>query len=114
MTLLGDGTLKPTMYGSQTNCSDGAGAAACSAAPAGSFVVDNGTTSTVVSTTAVTANSQILIQFDAGLGTKLGVTCNTNATNPYVTARTAGTSFTVQAADPAGTDPACFSYLIIN
>lgn len=114
MTLLGDGTVKPTMYGSQSNCSDGAGAAACSAAPAGSVVIDDGATTVVVSTTAVTANSQILVTFDSSLGTKLGVTCNTTYVDPYVTARTAATSFTITAADPAGANPVCLSYFVVN
>lgn len=114
MDLLGNGTVRPLLYGSQSNCSDGAGAAACSAAPAGSVVIDDGATTVVVSTTAVTANSQIFPVFDSSLGTKLGVTCNTTAVTPSISARTAGTSFTITAADPAGANPACFSYLIVN
>lgn len=115
MDVLGNGTVRPLLYGSQSNCSDGAGAAACSAAPAGSVVVDDGATTVVVSTTAVTANSQILLTYDSSLGTKLGVTCNTNIVQPTVSARTAATSFTVTlSADPATANPACISYFIVN
>ena len=115
MDLLGNGTVRPLLYGSQSNCSDGAGAAACSAAPAGSVVIDAGATTVVVSTTAVTANSQIFVQDDSSLGTKLGVTCNTAAFRDYrVSARTAATSFTITASAAPVTNPACLSYSIIN
>lgn len=114
MTLLGDGTLKPTFYGSQTDCTDNAGAASCGAAPTGAVVLDDGSTTVVVSTTAVTANSTIDVNFDPSLGTKLGITCNTTQTFPYVSGRTAATSFTITSADPAGTNKACFSYSIVN
>jgi hypothetical protein len=80
----------------------------------GSVVVAASATSVVVNTTAVTANSQILVTFDASLGTKLGVTCNATVPALYgVSARTAGTSFTVSAS-ASTTNPACFSYLVIN
>lgn len=105
------------LYVSTTNCSDSAGDAACGAAPAGSVVVDAADTTTVVSTTAVTANSQIFLQIDAGLGTRLGVTCNTQAAsvfNPRVTARTAATSFTITVDAGPTTDPLCMSYFIVN
>lgn len=109
-----NGRATALLLGTVTNCSDGAGAAACSAAPAGSVVIDDGATTVVVSTTAVTANSQIFAIFDSSLGTKLSVTCNTTAVTPSISARTAATSFTITAADPAGANPACFSYFIVN
>lgn len=112
--ILGNGTVRPLLYGSQTDCTDNAGAAACGAAPTGAVVLDDGSTTVVVSTTAVTANSTIDVNFDPSLGTKLGITCNTTQTFPYVSARTAGTSFTITSADPAGTNKACFSYSIVN
>lgn len=101
-------------YKTVTNCSDSAGAAACTSAAAGNFVIDAASTSTVVSTTAVTANSQIFVQYDSSLGTRLSVTCNTTPALPAITARTAATSFTVTV--PAGpiTNPACYSYFIVN
>ncbi len=96
------------------NCLDSAGAAACGAATAGSVVIDAGATTVVVSTTQVTANSQIFVQYDSSLGTRLSVTCNTTPALPAVTARTAATSFTITV--PAGpiTNPACYSFFIVN
>jgi hypothetical protein len=68
-----------------------------------------------VSTTAVTANSQIFVQEDSSLGTKLSVTCNTTTGRDYtVSARTAGTSFTITASAAPVTNPACLSYFIVN
>jgi fibronectin-binding autotransporter adhesin len=109
--------LSSTLYQSATNCSDSAGDAACGSAAAGSVVVDAADTATVVSTTAVTANSQVVLQIDAGLGTRLGVTCNTQAGsvfNPRVTARTAATSFTITVDAGPTTNPLCLSYWVVN
>jgi hypothetical protein len=97
-----------------TNCSSSAAPAVCAAAPAGSVVVAAAATTVVVNTTAVTANSQIFVMYDSSLGTKLSVTCNTTVPALYgVTARTAATSFTLTASAPI-TNPACFSYFIVN
>lgn len=115
-TINGNGTLLTGTAPANTiaNCSDSAGAAACGAASAGAFVVDAASTSTVVSTTAVTANSEVIVEFASYLGTRLGITCNTTVSPPTVTTITAATSFTVTV--PAGpvTNPACFEYYIIN
>ncbi len=100
------------------NCSSGVSPAVCAAASSGSVAVPTGTNPTlVVNTTAVTASSQIFLTTDESLGTKLGVTCNTTITTiapVVVTARTAGTSFTVQVDATVGTNPVCLSYTIIN
>lgn len=96
------------------NCSSSASPAVCAAAPAGSVVVAAAATTVVVNTTAVTANSQIDVKFDASLGTKLGVTCNTTFVNAWPTVRVAATSFTVTVASAPTTNPACFSYTVIN
>lgn len=109
----GGGFLGST-YNTVTNCSDSAGAAACVAAAAGSVVIDAAATSVVVSTTAVTANSQIFVQYDSSLGTRLSVTCNTTPAIPAVTARTAGTSFTITVPVAPSVNPACYSYVIVN
>ena len=101
-------------YKTATNCADSAGAAACGSAAAGAFVVDASASTVVVSTTAVTNNSRIFVFFDSGLGAELSVTCNTTIPALYgVTARTAATSFTLTATAPV-TNPACFSYWIVN
>lgn len=97
------------------NCASSASPAACGNAAAGSFVIPAGATSVVVNTTAVTANSQIFVIEDQSLGSRLGVTCNTTITSPpVVSARTPGTSFTVTISAAVTTNPACYSYFIVN
>jgi hypothetical protein len=109
-------TLKT--IGTATNCSSAASPAVCSSAASGSVALPTGTNPTlVVNTTAVTANSQILLTVDESLGTKLSVTCNTTLStllNPVVTARTAATSFTFTIGAVIAANPACVSYTIIN
>ena len=117
-------TLTGTTINTTTHCA-GAGTAAnpsvasCSAAAAGFFsCATNASTGTcVVDTTAVTANSVIQIQPDSSLGTALSVTCNTTAdsalTAPRVSARSAGTSFTITMGTYT-TNPECFSYVVID
>lgn len=118
------GTVTGALYASATHCAAaGSGAnpsiAACSAAPAGFFsCATNASTGTCqVNTTAVTANSTILVQPDSTLGTALSVTCNTTAdtglTAPRVSARSAASSFTITLGT-FSTNPLCFSYSIIN
>lgn len=109
------GGVKTPTYSTTTNCSSSAAPAVCSAAPAGSVVIAAAGTTVTVNTTAVTANSQIFIQEDSSLGTKLSVTCNTTLGRTYaITARTAGTSFTITSSAAPSTNPACMSYSIIN
>jgi hypothetical protein len=108
------GTIKSGKYATGTNCSSSASPAVCGSAAAGSVVVAAAGTTVVVNTTAVTANSQIFLQYDSSLGTKLSVTCNATEPALYgVTARTGGTSFTITATSPV-TNPACFSFFIVN
>lgn len=110
---ISNGNVFPTI-GTVANCSSSASPAVCASAPAGSVAVAATDTTVVVNTTRVTANSQILLTFDSSLGTKLGVTCNTTIPSLFgVTARTAGTSFTLSATASA-VNPACFSYVIVN
>ena len=110
----GFGSLKAQAFLTATNCTDSAGAAACGSASAGSVVIDAGSTSVVVSTSAVTANSQIIPVFDSSLGTRLSVTCNTTIALPVITARTAGTSFTISVSVAPVTNPGCFSFIVVN
>lgn len=102
--------------GTISNCSSSASPAVCGSAPSGSVVIAAGTTTVQVNTTAVTANSQIILQEDNTLGTKLGVTCNTTlgANTLVVTTRTAGSSFVITISVTPATNPACMSYSIIN
>lgn len=116
--------LTGTTLDTTTHCAAvGSGAnpslVACSAAAAGLFsCATNASAGTcVVSTTAVTASSAIQVQPDSSLGTALSVTCNTTAdsglTAPRVSARSAGTSFTITMGTFTS-NPECFSYLVIN
>lgn len=110
------GKITPTLYGSATNCSSTGGT--CAAAPAGSISIAAAATTVTVATTAITANSQIILTRDNSLGTKLSVTCNTQSSlvlgTPYVSARTAGTSFTITLDVAPTTNPMCISYSIVN
>ncbi len=111
-------------YQTATNCAAVGTAAnpsvaSCGAASAGSFsCATNASTGTcTVNTTAVTANSEILIEGrnDTTTGTRLGVTCNTGITTaiPEISAVVAATSFTINLGTFTA-NPECFSYLIIN
>jgi hypothetical protein len=112
------GSLSAGSYLTATNCSSSASPAVCGSAAAGSVALPTGATPTLqVNTTAVTANSQILLQIDETLGTKLSVTCNTTLStllNPVVTARSAGASFTFTINSTLAINPACISYSIVN
>jgi hypothetical protein len=96
-----------------TNCTSSASPAVCGSASAGVFTLPAAATSVTVNTTAVTANSIILVFNDDSLGARLGVTCNTGLDNVLVSARVAGTSFTVTGSAPV-TNPNCYSYIIVN
>lgn len=100
-------------YLSGTNCSSSASPAVCGSAAAGSFVLAAAATTVTVNTTAVTANSQIIVVNDDSLGTKLSVTCNTALDQVFVSGRVAATSFTITGTAPV-TNPNCYSYLIVN
>jgi hypothetical protein len=116
-------TLKESTIASTTNCAAAGTAAnpsavACAAAPAGAFScatnASNGTC--VVSTTAITANSQVFVQQTTSESTRLSVTCNATilaSTAPLVSAKSTGVSFTVTL-PTFTTNPVCFDYFIIN
>lgn len=113
VTIDNNGLFSPTKYGSQTNCSSSGGT--CVAAPAGSVSIAAAATTVTVASTAVTANSQIFVQEDSSLGTKLGVTCNTTISRTYaVTTRTAATSFVITTSAAPAVNPACLSYFVVN
>jgi hypothetical protein len=107
-------TGRGVAHNTLANCSDSAGDAACGAARAGAVVVDAGDTDTIVSTTAVTANSEVFVQYVQYTGTRLSVTCNTTAALPTVTSVTAGTSFTFIIPAAPVTNPACYVFWIVN
>jgi hypothetical protein len=107
-------TVTATKFLTIGNCNSTASPAVCSSYPSGGVVIAAGTTSVVVNTSAVSSYNQIQLTFDAGLGTKLSVTCNATYAPPYVSARSAGASFTISTAVAPITNPACYSYTIIN
>lgn len=81
---------------------------------AGMTTIAAGATTVVVSNVNVTANSEIFITFDASLGTKLSVTCNATYAAPYISARTAGVSFTIATPTSPSVNPACYSWSFVN
>lgn len=90
--------------------------ATSSSAPAGFASIAAPANSVTVTTAAVTANSQILVQFDetTGAGCSVGVGA-LEGNRYYVSTRSPGSSFTIKAAAalPTG-DTACLSYFIVN
>ena len=123
-----DGGLKPWTSGSGrlgdsthlvegasfVNCTSGASPAVCGASVVGAVAVAAAATSLVVNTTAVTAKSRIVITMDSSLGSDLSVTCNTTNIAAWVSARTAGTSFTITTASGPVTNPMCISWQLFN
>jgi hypothetical protein len=128
MSVKSDGTTIRATCTAQTfatistssNCSSSASPAVCGAAPAGSVALPTNaiSSSVVVNTTAVTANSQIILTTDDTLGTKLGVTCNSTVATLVggltISGRTPGTSFTIANNVAVVTNPLCVSYIIVN
>jgi hypothetical protein len=97
------------------NCSSSASPAVCGTAAAGRVVVAAAATTKQVNTTAVTANSEIIVLFDESL-TGLG-TCNTGTSEGatyFVSARSGGASFTIKTNTAPVTNPACLSFIIVN
>jgi hypothetical protein len=98
----------------ETQCFSSASPAVCGNNINGFVAIASGSSSVVVDTTLVTANSEISLTFDATQGTNLGVTCNTTAQQPYISARTAGTSFTISVPTNFSTNPGCIGFHIKN
>lgn len=92
----------------------GATPLSCQSAGRGNVSIAAAASSTVVNDASVGANSSIVVSFDASLGTLLGVTCNTTAQQPYVTARVPGVSFTISTAATFTTNPGCITFEIVN
>ncbi len=111
-------TVQSTKFLTVTNCSSAASPAVCGSAASGSVVIAASATTVQVNTSAVTANSQIFVFPDETLGTKLSVTCNstlaTAASGLAITARSAGSSFTISTLATVAVNPVCLSYMIVN
>lgn len=105
----------PTVHaqGQYGLCVSSATSPGCQSSAYGDVVIAAAAQQVVVSTTAVTANSPIQVQYDYSLGTALGVTCNTTGQLPSISARVAGTSFTIHTGATFTTNPGCFSFRVI-
>ena len=111
------------VYKTTTNCGAVGSAAnpslvACGSSSAGAFSCDAAASAAtcVISTTAVGANSEIIVQETTKENTRLGVTCNTSPTvipGILVASQSAGVSFTINM-PTITTNPACFDYWIVN
>jgi hypothetical protein len=107
-------TIYQPSTNTSSNCSAFTSPAACGSASAGSVAMTPGLTTLVVNTSAVTADSQILLTVDSSLSSKLGLTCASNAFEiPSVTARTPGQGFTITLSS-APNRTSCLNFLIIN
>ena len=95
-------------------CTSAASPAVCSGSYEGFVTIAAGTSSIVVDTTAVTSVSGIDVDFDSSVGTPLGVTCNTTAQQPYVSARSNGVSFTISVPSNFSSNPGCIHFHFRN
>ncbi len=103
-----DAYYESANFSAYSTCANGT----CSPVTLGYAQLAAAATTATVANVAVTANSIIDLHFDASLGSRMGVTCNTTDPAAYVSARSPGVSFTIVGSAPA-TDPACFSYTIM-
>ena len=106
--------------GTESPCFSGASPAVCGASVSGAVAIPQNSgspTDLVVETTAVTANSQILLTPNPAAMIS-GVTCGTNTgTNGVVNSITGispGSSFTIRHYGAVGADLACLNFLIVN
>jgi len=122
--LVGNGTagdssdaLVAQHYYTTSPCASSASPAVCGASASGFITIAASASSVTINTTAMTGNSQIMIQPDETVGGLLGVTCNTTLSSllqPVVTGRSAGTSFTITTSATIITNPACYSFTLVN
>ena len=112
----------PSVHAQQYNACGATGASPlnCQSTSYGYITIAAGASSTVVNTTAVTATSKVLVSYDYSVGGSpssvfgTNVTCNTTPQQPYVSARTAGTSITVAVGSNFTTNPGCIAFYIVN
>jgi hypothetical protein len=108
------GNIISTTETTQAQCFSSTSPATCASTINGFVAIRVGSSSVVVNTTAVTANSEISLTFDTTQGAHLGVTCNTTAQQPYISARTAGASFTISVPSSFSGNPGCIGFHIKN
>lgn len=118
LTCFGPGNIHTT-----TSCASSASPAVCGSAQAGFVAIPTGTNPTlVIDSTAVTAITTPTFTIDESTGSALGVTCNTAFSDGaltslpliVVTARTPGTSMTIQMLGTVATNPACIDFAMVN
>lgn len=110
-------TVNMISLATATNCNPGSSVspAACSSASSGVIVVPTTTTTYTVNTTAVTANSRIILE---PITDNSGITGSPTCVAPptpftaYPSARSAGTSFTFTLPSTAGAS--CWNYILVN
>lgn len=106
--------LQANGFSTTANCTT----AACGAATAGSTIIAAGGTGIVISTTGVTANSQIIMTENRAKGSVLGVTCNTQSIvtlgAPFVRTQTAAMSFEIDLSVAPTSQPYCVDWWIVN
>lgn len=108
------GNVTAATEATEGQCFSSSAPAMCGGFIDGFVTIAAGASSVVVNTTAVTGNSEISLTFDMTQGTNLGVTCNTTPQQPYISARTAGTSFTIAVPSNFATNPGCIGFHIKN
>jgi len=108
------GNVVSSTEATEGQCFSSASPAVCGALINGFVTIPGGSSSVVVNTTSVTANSEISLTFDTTQGGNLGVTCNTTPQQPYISARTAGTSFTISVPSNFSTNPGCIGFHLKN
>ncbi len=99
-------------YQTVSNCASPVGT--CGSAAAGATTIAPGTKSITVSSTAVTAVSEINIEENRSYGAALGVVCDSKFGRQYwIAAQIPGVSFTIES-NRRPTAPACLTYTITN
>jgi hypothetical protein len=106
--------LKTGSEGTIGQCFSSTSPAVCGSNIDGFVAIPAGSSSIVVHTTSVTAKSEISLTFDTTQGANLGVTCNTSPQQPYISARTSGTSFTISVPTSFSKNPGCIGFHLKN
>lgn len=108
---------RPLHAQAYAECINGTSATpACQSSQYGIVTIAAGSSTVVVNTTAVTTNAVFDLAYDASTntGTLLSVTCNTTAQQPYISARTPGSSFTIKVGSNFSSNPGCIMFRIVN
>lgn len=108
------GNIISTTEATQAQCFSSTSPASCASTINGFVTIRAGSSSVVVNTTAVTANSEISLTFDTTQGSHLGVTCNTTAQQAYISGRMPGTSFTISVPSSFSINPGCIGFHVKN